>query len=189
MYERDDGQVTSWPDHILTLHHYCRLITGVTTIHSASNFSDHLPLTFSVETNLGPSYSASYSSCISSTAPKNIYVDWSRVTFDEVERYIATVQSTLPVLSPYVYCCSEVSCFLQQDTIDSYCNELLCCLTSAASCCLPLKAHRYKTRPGWNDHIRDYNNSACLWNKIWVEAGCPRAGILFELCNQNEKGL
>ena len=121
-YERDDGQVTSWPDHILMLRHHCSLITGVTTIHSASNFSDHLPLTFSVEANLGPSYSASYSSCISSTAPTNISVDWSRVTFDAVERYIATVQSTLPVLSPDVYCCSEVSCSLHQDTIDSYCN-------------------------------------------------------------------
>ena len=172
-YERDDGQVTSWPDHIFTLRHHCSLITGVTTIHSASNYSHHLPLTFSIEANLGPSYSASYLSCISSTAPTNVSVDWSRVTFDAIEKYIATVQSTLPVLSPDVYCCSEVSCSLHQDTIDSYCNELLSCLTSAASCCIPIKTRRYKTWPGWNDHVRDYNNSACLWNKIWVRSSVP----------------
>ena len=43
-YERDDGLVRSWPDHIMTLQQHTKLIDNITCIHSASNFSDHLPL-------------------------------------------------------------------------------------------------------------------------------------------------
>jgi len=41
--------------------------------------------------------------------------------------------------------------------------------------------------PGWNEHVRRYKESACLWNAIWVDSGCPRSGILFELRKQTKK--
>ncbi len=45
-YERDGGSVRSWPDHILTLQHHTDIISGVHSVHSPSNFSDHAPLAF-----------------------------------------------------------------------------------------------------------------------------------------------
>ncbi len=36
--------VRSWPDHILTLQHHTDIISGVHSVHSPCNFSDHAPL-------------------------------------------------------------------------------------------------------------------------------------------------
>ena len=41
--------------------------------------------------------------------------------------------------------------------------------------------------PGWNDHVREVRESAMVWNKIWVEAGCPEAGVVFDLRKQTKK--
>ena len=43
-YERDDGLVHSWPDHILTFNYCAGDISTVKCIHSPDNFSDHVPL-------------------------------------------------------------------------------------------------------------------------------------------------
>lgn len=41
--------------------------------------------------------------------------------------------------------------------------------------------------PGWNEHVQEYKSSATLWNNVWLEVGCPRAGIIFELRNKTKK--
>ncbi len=41
--------------------------------------------------------------------------------------------------------------------------------------------------PGWNDHVRKVRESAMLWNRIWVEADCPEAVVLFDLRKQTKK--
>ncbi len=41
--------------------------------------------------------------------------------------------------------------------------------------------------PGWNDHVHKVRESAILWNRIWVEAGCPEAAVLFDLRKQTKK--
>ncbi len=46
-YERDDGKVRSWPDHVLTFSH-------VKCLHSASNLSDHVPLCFNYHLTSSP---------------------------------------------------------------------------------------------------------------------------------------
>ena len=45
-YERDDGLCRSWPDHILISSHNCNKVSDVKVIHSAENFTDHIPLSF-----------------------------------------------------------------------------------------------------------------------------------------------
>ena len=51
-YRRDDGLAFSWPDHVLTLSHHSQSIRDIRCWESVDNFSDHLPLEFSV--NLDP---------------------------------------------------------------------------------------------------------------------------------------
>ena len=48
-YRRDDCSVFSWPDHVLTLAHHAQSITRVSTLESVDNFSDHLPLVFTLD--------------------------------------------------------------------------------------------------------------------------------------------
>ena len=184
-YERDDGAVTSWPDHILTMQHLSSTITEVAGVHSACNLSDHVPLAFSVNINLNSSRPGP-SRCPASRS-SSCAVDWSRVTHAELDRYIETVRVNLPVLSAELLDCCAVNCVAHQDSIDVFCNQLLECVQSAASLCLPLRSQRAKAIPGWNEHVRRYMESACLWNTIWVDSGCPRSGVLFDLRKQSKK--
>ena len=48
-YERDDGIVRSWIDHIICSQSLCPSITNVHTSKSGTNLSDHLPLFFNLE--------------------------------------------------------------------------------------------------------------------------------------------
>ena len=43
-YERDDGLVTSWPDHFLASSSLACNISSVKTLQSGSILSDHFPL-------------------------------------------------------------------------------------------------------------------------------------------------
>ena len=44
----DDFTVFSWPDHVISLNHHAHLIKEVSCEDSVDNFSDHLPLSFSI---------------------------------------------------------------------------------------------------------------------------------------------
>jgi len=179
------GAVTSWPDHILTLQHHSSTIMEVAGVHSACNLSDHVPLAFSV--NIDLNYSSSGPSRCPASRSFSCAVDWSRVTSAELDRYIEAIRMNLPVVSADLLDCCDVNCRAHQVSIDVFCNQLLECLQSAASLCLPLRSQRAKAMPGWNEHVRRYKESACLWNAIWVDSGCPRSGILFELRKQTKK--
>ena len=54
IYERDDGVVRSWLDHILCSQHNSTLVTDVYAVHTCSNLSDHDPLFFKSIFNLFP---------------------------------------------------------------------------------------------------------------------------------------
>ena len=45
-YERDDGHVRTWIDHILCTQSYSDLVYGAHTLRSGCNLSDHHPLIF-----------------------------------------------------------------------------------------------------------------------------------------------
>ena len=87
----------------------------------------------------------------------------------------------LPSVSPDVLDCVAIECSSHRSDIDLYCSQLLALFSSCATSCLPSKISRFKAVPGWNDHVRHYKESSVFWNKLWVEAGCPKSGILFDL--------
>ena len=71
---------------------------------------------------------------------------------------------------------------MHQTSIDSFCANLLSCLYDSASLSLPIRPNRpTRATVGWNDHVKAQQKTAQLWNNIWVELGCPRAGIVSEL--------
>ncbi len=107
--------------------------------------------------------------------------DGSLLTACDVEVFKQTISLSLPSLSQDLLSCRSPSCVSHHEEIDRFCTQFLACLSNAATLCLPVKRKKQKTLPGWNDHVRHFRDSAILWNKIWVEAGCPGAGVLFDL--------
>ena len=75
-YERDDGLVRSWPDHVLTLVHHSDRIHDVSCIHSANNFSDHSPLSFC--SKIAPIAPVSRGSLPSSQCSRDV-ICWSEI--------------------------------------------------------------------------------------------------------------
>ena len=183
-YERDDGLVRSWPDHVLTLAHHSSVISNVKSIHSGTNLSDHSPLAFDIkfDSNLdhtSPVTSISAGSSFLSGRPPEI--DWEKITAADVECFHQMLADGLPSVSPDVLDCVAIECSSHRADIDLYCSQLLALISSCATSCLPSKINRFKAVPGWNDHVRQYKESSVFWNKLWVEAGCPKSGILFDL--------
>ena len=35
--------------------------------------------------------------------------------------------------------------------------------------------------PGWNDYVRGAKEKTDFWHKIWIDAGSPRSGVLFQI--------
>ena len=69
-YERDDGLVRSWIDHILCSQAISILVTDIYTLQSGVNLSDHLPLFFKLHIN-----HSSHSSFPATASSKPICID------------------------------------------------------------------------------------------------------------------
>ena len=59
-YERDDGAVRSWIDHILCSTSHSHLITHVCLVSSGVTLSDHLPISFDLAVNSVFGYFSSF---------------------------------------------------------------------------------------------------------------------------------
>jgi hypothetical protein len=179
-YERDDGLVRSWPDHVLTNCHFVKDISSIKCIHSADNFSDHVPLYFELVLSVPR---LDYCDAISSN--DNTYhqdnVNWSSIDPTSVERHRNTVQISLPTLSDELQNCSDPDCKSHQPAIDSACDKLLSCLYFSGRQCLPQVSKRAKVLPGWNDSVRSLRSKALFWNRLWSENGCPSSGVVSQI--------
>lgn len=176
-YERDDGSARSWPDHVLTSQYQARRITDIGCIYSADNFSDHLPLYFSLDLSVTttPLESTPPSGC------SGLKVDWPKVTAEDIDRYCNSLSASFPSISPQMVDCTDPNCQVHLEDIDSTCEQILSCLSSSACLCFPKKCRRTKTVPGWNDHARPLRSAAVFWNNVWKEAGCPSSGVLSQI--------
>ena len=106
-YRRDDLTAFSWPDHILSLSRHVYLVKHVSCEDSENNFSDHLPLSFSVAftypaclpSHSVPPHSNTSSTSNSAASRSSIMVDWSRVSPDNISTYCDHIQDNIPHIS------------------------------------------------------------------------------------------
>ena len=180
-YEKsgEGGCVQSWLDHIMISRHYTSMITDVSCIHLADNFSDHLPLVF----QLTLSQTISHSSVPSKSQGQSSTINWSTISEQNVEVYRHLVTSSLPHVPQDLIDCSDPNCTIHRGLIDSICSRFLACLDSCARSSFVMRADTGKAKsiPGWSDQVLSYQKSARFWNKLWVDAGCPSTGVLFEV--------
>ena len=115
-YRRDDGLAFSWPDHVLTFSHHSQAIRDIRCWESVDNFSDHLPLEFSVNLDVTgnsgfvpKSHNASLSPC----------TNWNKVTAADIEKYNLLIQNNLPCFNPLVFECIKSDCTNHQKELES----------------------------------------------------------------------
>ena len=111
-YERDDGLVRSWVDHIVCSNSFVACVDNVHRVSLGCNLSDHHPLSFNILLSTSPSQH-----------PLNVSVcDWAKATSD-VDNYCRCVSSMLPVISPDISQCCDPSCSIHLESIDLCCDQ------------------------------------------------------------------
>ena len=149
------------------------------SILDGRNLSDHNPLAFSL--NLP---------AIVVDCPRTVYkptsISWSKAASKEIYQYQSIVAQSLVglgrMLSDDIVLCCNPSCTSHQTRLDEISNQLVTCLKSAADFTIPSAgAGRHSRVTGWSQFVKPELTASQWWHKLWVDAGSPSAGVLFQL--------
>lgn len=193
-YERDDGLVRSWVDHVLCTLSFRSHISQIYCMKFGSNLSDHYPLCFQLEFNhyvpspVSAFPPSSSSSSKTSFLPVRFLIDWSNVTPSHVAMYQDLVSRKLSALPIELLSCCYPNCIAHIHLLDKYAEHMVATLLNCASCCFPLRKCSVPKRvAGWNDKAKDLKASSNFWHKVWEEAGCPTTGVLTAVRSRAKK--
>ena len=104
------------------------------------------------------------------------------MTFSAVENCFALLSKHLPTLPTEVTNCSDPNCLSHLPVLDAYAEKLVSALISCSLQFFPcVSSSKVKSLPGWTDGAGDLKRASCFWHKVWVEAGCPTAGVLSQI--------
>ena len=113
-YERDDGLVTSWVDHVLCSIHNSNIVSHVTSVLLGSNLSDHHPIAFTLNVNCSLIDTTSHSF---SSSPS---LDWDKASKEDLDNYSKLVAQSLPPFPPDVASCCSPNCLSHLSCIDRF---------------------------------------------------------------------
>ena len=167
-YRRDDGLAFSWPDHVLTLSHHSQAIRDIRCWESVDNFSDHLPLEFSVNLDVTGNSGFVPKSHNASLSPRT---NWNKVTAADIEKYNLLIQNNLPCFNPLEFECIKSDCTNHQKELDVYCESLFSCIKDAAMHSLP-QSHtcgNRKVTPGWNKFVLKHRHAAVFGTEFGMK--------------------
>ena len=145
-YERDDGLVRSWIDHILCSQAISILVTDVYTLQSGVNLSDHLPLFFKLHIN-----HSSFSSLPATSSSKPMCIDWSEITSSHILNFQDMLCDRLSDPPAELLSCSLPNCSAHASLLDDYSEHIMSTMSHCASYCFPCKRPSFKKVPGWKD--------------------------------------
>ena len=123
---------------------------------------------------------------------------WKNANLAQKEYYKFQLHEQLVNLKvpPSVKECSDVHCQNQdhKTAVDKFTLTLLEKVQDAAEGCLPisknsLKKVRKKVRPGWNEEIKPFRDSAYFWHQIWVSCGRPINTEVHNIMKKTPKSL
>ena len=177
-YIGHDGN-KSWLDHVAVTNHFRFSISSVHTIKDGRNLSDHNPLAFFIDL-----------SSVSVTSPPSgnngPLINWRLATPESICDYQGTVQQLLERLSinltdEVVLCCNP-TCSVHQNQLEDVCANLVSGLRDAARTTIPSsRSGRRRRIAGWSQLVKPELDSCRWWYNLWLDAGSPSAGVLFQL--------
>ena len=178
-YESDSGLARSWIDHVICSQASSALISGLQAVHSGSILSDHFPLFFSL--NVQPkSLPTSAGRTLGTSHLARI--NWDKVNSSNIQDYCEMLSHSLLPLPASVSNCVSSCCLNHRSDLDIWAQNLTSSLLDCAFKCFPIHCHSYtKKLVGWKEYAASSKDCAHFWYKVWVEAGCPVSGVLFQI--------
>ena len=171
--------VRSWIDHILCSGSHCHLIRHVCPVPSGVNLSDHLPISFVLAVNISSSAPSVAYNC---SPLSSLSCNWSKAEKYQIDEYQNLISTSLPCLPPDMEQCCVPDCSKHIDTLESYSYEFIKCIVDSAIHTIPCHSRSPgRTLVGWHHGPRHLRLQANFWYRVWVEAGCPPNGVLFQI--------
>ena len=114
------------------------LVSNVSTLSCVDNFSDHLPLSFSLNLSF-PSHCSPVSVTHDSSAQdsKTPSVSWFKITPGHNDQYCQCVACNLPQIPNELLACCAPHCVSHFEMLDQLCSSFLASLQQASAQCLP----------------------------------------------------
>ena len=159
------------------------LVTDVHTLKYGSNLSDHLPLSLLLHIHC-----TSVPISLPSTTPKPaLCIDWSIVTPANIMNYWNMISERLSDPPTAFLYCSQPDCLTHIRLLDNYAEHITSTLIDCAYCCFPCRSSSSKRVAGWHDSAGILKDASNFWYRVWIEAGCPSAGVLSVIKKQAKK--
>jgi hypothetical protein len=121
-------------------------------------------------------------------------VDWAKATEEAKISYKTKLAEKLSSFTaPDCVNCRNVHCSDHVESLEKYTMDILESIENVAKDTLPIRGaggtgagHR-KATPGWTDFVKPFLDESKFWNSLWVSAGKPVAGALFEAKRQTKQ--
>ena len=147
-FERDDGLVRSWIDHVFCSKYLSPLVSD---IHVSHTVSDHYPLFFHFDIQ----YSSLSLQSSHTSACNNIHrIDWSKVSPDNIHVYRSMVRSKLLEFPADVFLCFDSHCSVHSDQLDFFADHVVSVLVNCAVACFPSRISSSKNFVGCASKLR-----------------------------------
>ena len=192
---------TSWIDWLLVSSELAHLVVAVDMLDDGANLSDHLPVSLEMNLKINIDGCEPLQSKSQHTSPKlrwdkanlNAYYDMSRsllqpildefrplyvkivndVAFSHANSICASGNSK--TVSDYGIC-RKIAVYL----IDKFYPLVTSALCDAARCTVPLIKSNF-LKHWWSGELQQVKNKSAESHRLWVEAGKPRSGLIFDL--------
>ena len=179
-YESDSGLARSWIDHVICSQVSSALISGLQAFHLGSILSDHSPRFFllNIQPNILPT-SAGRTLGI----PHHAHIDWDKVNSSNIQNYCEMLSHSLLPLPASVSNCVSSCCVNHWGDLDTWAQNLTSSLLDCAFKYFPICRY-LSTRKlvGWKELLPAQRIVPISGRyKVWVEAGCPVSGVLFQI--------
>ena len=108
--------------------------------------------------------------------------NWSKAEKHHIDECQNLISTSLPCLPPDMEQCCVPDCSKHIDTLESYSYEFIKCIIDSAIHTIPCHSRPPgRTLAGWHHGPRHLRLQANFWYRVWVEAGCPPNGVLFQI--------
>ena len=172
-------------DHFTVSKSLLRSISGANVCYESLNPSKHSPVVLNIK------YTPDRVNLVDGDNTHRSSVAWYKVKDHHINSYQMCQDQYLAEMNKFdVIYCSDTKCVDEEHRrqIDHWCDDLVqCCLSSERV--LPSVNAVRQCRPGWSSEVKPYRDDCMFWHKLWIEAGSPRTGVLYDVMKYTKKTI
>jgi hypothetical protein len=182
-HSHTDNASFSTIDHFICNERLLGLVLDCGPLHLGDNLSRHSPILLKLDMGKLPTK-------IKVNECKPMRPAWYKATEKQQMEFKTDLDERLKkVVVPGCMLCTDLYCGLKEHTEerDGYMLDLMGALIEASHATIPMVGgkhgssnHRSGCMPGWNDVIPPLKEASLLWHSIWMSAGRPCTGQLFD---------